>query len=164
MPSIWNYLQAPACNFIDCRWAFWTKTSAQHFASILKLLRSHNGSPAPDCVVIAIRLLLCPPPLLVSPPRLNQHVIPPAVKKTETEKRDVHPRRRTLASSSLTLLEQMRRLVAGRIKFLRWKQQIHQAAASYKGRHRANLQLLIPPYLMETGGRMTNKKGRKVKK
>lgn len=99
--------------------------------------------------------------------RLNQHVITPAVRKTEMEKRAVRPRRRTLASSSLTLLEQTRRLVAGRIKFLRWKQQIRQAGASYKGRHQANLQLLIRPYLMETGGRtagrMTNKKGGRLK-
>lgn len=99
--------------------------------------------------------------------RLYQHVIHPAVKKTETEKRAVRPRRRTLASASLTLLEQTRRLVARRIKFLRWKQQIHQAGASYKGRHQANLQLLIPPHLMETGGRtagrMTNKRGARLK-
>lgn len=170
MPSIWNYLQAPACNRIDCRWAFLTKTSAQHFASILKLLRSHNGSPAPDCAVIAMRVPWCPPPLLFNPPNLCGaliNMISPAVKKTETETRAVRPRRRTLASSSPTLLEQTRRLVARRIKFLHWKQQIHQAGASYKGRHQANLQLLIPPYLMEAGGRtagrMTNKKGGRLK-
>lgn len=44
---------------------------------------------------------------------------------------------------------------------------MRQAGASYKRRHQANLQLLIPPYLMETGGRtagrMTNKKGGRLK-
>lgn len=44
---------------------------------------------------------------------------------------------------------------------------MRQAGASNKRRHQANLQLLIPPYLMETGGRMagrmTNKKGGRLK-